>query len=175
MKKYLTILITVFSALFICCTKNDPIEIVDPTRNINDSIRHYGSIENIWLNLTYSEWFTKLDERIDNDGDYRGLGQVFLIISGSTNADSVTVIDYGYGLYHEEEIFLDDLKNFSMDTTNITKEPVSCDWLIVNPELELERETKISAYKNKDTLVIPFKSGKLKLNSYLLQDTTICE
>ena len=79
-------------------------------------------------------------------------------MTGSTNADKVTVRNYGDGLISDQNIALDSHKGFSNDTVVITFSHFSG----VAPSEEFERSTIIRAYKGSDTLTVKMNSGKLR-------------
>jgi hypothetical protein len=103
--------------------------------------------EDATLRITNSQWY--LTKNI-----YGG-GEVNLKILGSTNGDKVTIRTYGDGVVSDENAELDSKKNFNSDIViSFTATSV--------PSGEFEVSTKVMAYKDTDTLVVPLNSGKLK-------------
>ena len=156
MKSY--ILIICFILLFIACSKKDDdfIDLVDNTRIVNDTLRFYGDSNTTWLIISKSIWFTELQEKEDTSG-YRAWSEVFLVISGSTNANTLTVRNIGTGLFHEENVLLDENGCFYDDTTSISKGFCS-----YPPFQDFQQGTIIKAYGLIDTLTIEFISGQLE-------------
>lgn len=153
MKSY--ILIICFILLFISCSKKDDnnIDLINNTRILNDSLRFYGDSNSTWLIISKSIWYTELHETEDTSG-YRAWGEVFLVISGSSNANSVTVRNIGTGLYHEENVLLDKNGYFHDDTTSI------CSGFYSYPPFhDFQQATIIKTYGLTDTLIIEFISG----------------
>jgi hypothetical protein len=121
------------------------------TRSANDSTRIYTDSKGTSLNIINSVWFTTTTNS-------NSFGQVNLAISGSTNADKVTVMTYGDGVLYEENIQLDLSKGFTNDTTGISFTHFSG----TPPTTGFEMSTIIKAYKGSDTLKVTLNSGKLK-------------
>ncbi len=143
---------------FLSCTKDD--EFIDPNerrRIVDDSVRTYSSSEGTLLTITRSEWLAVYEEIDDDTSRYWAVSRVFLIISGSTNADRVTVRNIGTGLFHEEDVLLDDQKHFDYDTTSIVRGHHG-----TPPIYPFTVETCIKAYRPTDTLVIWFESGEMR-------------
>ena len=137
-------------ALASCSNKEDHEQYIDYW-NSNDSTRVYTSSEGTFLKITKSTWFTTTTNS-------NSFGQVNLGITGSTNADRVTVLTSGDGLINEQNILLDTQKNYKQDTigisfTHFTGTP---------PTTEFERSTVVKAYKGADTLTVTLNSGKLR-------------
>lgn len=130
--------------LLFSCSKNDDDN--GFTKSSDSSIRNYSSEKGTTLQLTNSTWFT------EKEGEF---GFVSLIISGSTNADKVTVLTIGDGLRMDESILLDANKKFANDTIGISfTHAASND--------AFEPSTQIKAIKGIDTLVVNVKGGLLK-------------
>jgi hypothetical protein len=101
----------------------------------------------ITLNITNSQWYLT---RINNVG-----GMVNLKITGSTNADKVTIRTYGDGVVYDEKVELGSKKSFNEDITiSFTMDSV--------PGGEFEVSTKVMASNSTDTLIVPLNSGKLQ-------------
>lgn len=100
------------------------------------------------LNITKSTWFTKTSGNS---------GMVLLVISGSTNADKVTVETYGDGEIGVYNVVLDLKNNFSNDTIGIsfTYFPST------PPSGQFQSSTKIRAVKGDVTFVETLTSGQL--------------
>jgi len=140
------ILLSMFMIL-VSCSKNDSKNDSDKfTKIINDSIRNYSSPKGTTLQLTNTTWYT---ERI------YGFGNLNLIITGSTNADRVTVLTRGDGLLGDYNVTLNSNNEFINDTIGILFTHAPSDDFI-------STFTEIKAYKDLDTLVVKLKSGQLK-------------
>ena len=136
-------------ALVSCSTKEDH-ELYTDYWNPTDSTRVVTNSDGTFLKITKSTWFTTTNSN--------SFGQVNLAITGSTNADRVTIQTCGDGLINEQNILLDTQKNFKQDTvaisfTHFTGTP---------PTTLFERSTVVKAYKGADTLTIKQNSGKLR-------------
>ena len=83
-------------------------------------------------------------------------GNIILSISGTTNADIVTIESYGDGDISEAPLLLDSNNNF-IDTIGISFTYFGS----TIPTGEFESRTKIKAIKGNDTLVVTLNSGKL--------------
>jgi len=95
----------------------------------------------VLLNLTKSKWVTS------KNGEFRN---TIVILSGTTNADKLTVETYGDGLIDQYPIVLDSKKSFSNDTVGI-----SFQHLGTSPyDSTITVSTKVRAYKGNDTLVV---------------------
>jgi len=145
MKKTFILLSTFI--LLVSCSKNDSKDNSNVfTKITNDSIRNYSSPKGTTLQLTNTTWYT---EKI------YGFGNLNLIISGSTNADRVTILTRGDGLLADYNVTLNSNNEFINDTIGIlfTHAP-SNDFVSTS--------TEIKVYKDLDTLVVKLKSGQLK-------------
>jgi hypothetical protein len=155
----LTLLKTVLIVLFLCfilafvsCSTKDNADLTnDFTQSANDSTRVYSDFKGASLNIINSVWFTTTTNS-------NSFGQVNLAISGSTNADKVTVMTYGDGVLYEKNIQLVLSKGFTNDTTWISFTHFSG----TLPTTGFEISTIIKAYKGSDTLMVTLNSGKLK-------------
>jgi len=136
-------------AVVSCSTKDEAF--TDFTKNTNDSTRVYTTVKGTTLSITNSVWFTTTTNS-------NSFGQVNLALSGTTNADKVTVMTYGDGIPGEKVIKLDVLKAFAKDTTVISFTHFSG----TIPATEFETSTIIKVYKGLDTLKITLHSGKLR-------------
>ena len=148
--KYPVLLLGFVLALFSCSNKEDHEQYTDYW-NSNDSIRVVTASDGTFLKITKSTWYTTTTNS-------NSFGQVNLGITGSTNADRVTVLTSGDGVIDEQNILLDTEKNFKQDTigisfTHFTGTP---------PTTLFERSTVVKAYKGADTLTITLNSGKLR-------------
>jgi hypothetical protein len=137
------ILFMSFSLVFASCKKDDN----------TDSTKVYNDLKGTSISLTNSKWFTTKSGNTDN-----GFGNVNLSISGTTNADKVTIETYGDGLISDLDLVLDSKKNFNKDTIVISFTHFSG----ALPTDEFERSTKLKAIKGSDTLIVNLNSGKLK-------------
>ena len=104
------------------------------------------------LSVTSSDWFTTTTGNL-TDGFF---GNVYLSISGATNADNVTIETYGDGEISEHSLLLDSNNNFN-DTICISFIHFSH----TIPTGEMESNTKIKAIKSNDTLVVTLNSSKI--------------
>lgn len=125
--------------VFTCCSKKDDINEITQNTTKDTS--------KITLNITDTLWYLTRT-------NYGG-GMIYLKIAGSTNGDKVTIRTYGDGLRGDLNIELDSKKKFNKDVV-IAFTATSV------PSGEFEVNTKVSAYKGGDTLVVPLYSGKLK-------------
>lgn len=130
--------------IFSCSKNNDVTN--SSTKNTNDSIRNYVSSKGITLQLTKSVWFTQKKN---------GFGSVMLVVSGSTNADYVSVLSYGDGLLYDSNIKLDSNKKFTNDTIEISFTHAPSD-------KPVDAKTTITAYTGSDTLTVRLNGGQLK-------------
>jgi hypothetical protein len=146
-------ILVVFSILAFasCSTVNSTDLSAAFTRNENDSVRIYKDSKGTIITITNSMWFTTTT-------DSKSFGQVNLAITGSTNADRVTVLTIGDGVLSEQEILLETDKSFKPDTIGISFSHFS----EAPPTTEFERTTFIKGYKGSDTLTVTLNSGKLK-------------
>ena len=145
------ILVICFMLAFVSCSTKDVTDLsTDFTRNANDSTRVYTDAKGTTLSITNSVWFT-------TTSNTNSFGQVNLAVTGSTNADKVTVMTYGDGVPGEKNILLDTSKGFKNDSTVISFTHFSG----TLPVTEIERSTVIKAYKGSDTLTVTLNSGKL--------------
>jgi|ERR1035437_2564499 hypothetical protein len=135
-----------------CSTKDDIGTSSEFTRNVNDSSRIYTDLSGTSVTITNSVWFTSTTNS-------NSFGQVNLGVTGSTNADKITVMMYGDGVQSEENISLNALKSFKNDTVVISFTHFSNSIL---PTTEIEKSTMITAYKGSDTLRVVINSGKLR-------------
>jgi len=102
------------------------------------------------LDITGSKWFTTTSN---------GFGNIYLVISGSTNADKVLVEGYGDGIITQKSLVLDSKNNFSNDTCQIS----FCHFGSANIPTEVfTSTTKVRAIKGDDTSLVVLKSGDLK-------------
>jgi len=139
-----------FMMLCISCINKDENNVPsDFTRSANDSTRTYSDLNGTSLTLTNTTWFTT---------NVNGFGTVYLVSSGSTTADKVTVRNYGDGVISDEELTLDTNKKFSKDTLAISFTHFSG----VAPGDSFERSTVVKACKGSDTIVVTITSGLLK-------------
>jgi len=134
-----------------CSTCNSTDLSVAFTRNENDSVRIYKDSKGTIITITNSLWFTTTTNS-------KSFGLVNLAITGSSNADRVTVLTSGDGVLSEQDILLETDKSFKPDTVGISFSHFSG----APPATEFERSTVIKAYKGSDTLTVTLKSGKLK-------------
>ena len=146
-----TVLLLGFVLALVSCSNKEDHELTTDYWNKNDSIRVVTASDGTFLKITKSTWFTTTTNS-------NSFGQVNLAITGSTNADRVTVLTSGDGVIDEQNILLDTEKNFKQDTigisfTHFTGTP---------PTTEFERSTVVKAYKGADTLTIKLNSGKLR-------------
>ena len=96
---------------------------------------------NVLLNLTKTKWVTS------KNGEFRN---TIVILSGTTNADKLTVETYGDGVIDQHPIELDSKKSFSNDTVGI-----SFQYLGTSPyDSTITVSTKVRAYKGSDTLFV---------------------
>ena len=98
------------------------------------------------LSITKAQWITSTQNRF---------GYVSLILSGSTNADYVTVTTYGDGLYSLYKLPMDANKNFNNDTVYILFTASA------NPTDSFSTSTTVSAIIGSRTLTDTLKSGIL--------------
>ena len=103
----------------------------------------------IILSITNYQWYSDTEK-----GPNIGAWRLFLVISGNTNADKVTVETYGDGLTGEFELPLDENKNFYKDTVGIAFFMYS-----TPPTGQFEKSTIVTAVSGNNTLKIPIKSG----------------
>lgn len=136
---------------FVSCTNNDNNLSTVLTRNTMDSTQVFADSRGTSLTITNSTWFTTTT-------DSKSFGQINLAISGSTNADRVTVLTRGDGLIGEQNILLNTDKSFKKDTVTISFAHFSG----TVPTTDMETSTVIKAYRGLDTLSITLQSGKLK-------------
>lgn len=99
--------------------------------------------------MTKTTWFTTA---------LNSFGTVKVVISGSTNADKLTVETYGDGIIGVKDVILDSKKNFANDTTEISFTHFASSGV---PNGLFQSTTKIRAIKGTDTLVQTVKSGLL--------------
>jgi len=105
----------------------------------------------VFLNLTKENWITS------KNGEFRNTK---VILSGTTNADKLTVETYGDGVLDQHPIVLDSKKSFSNDTVAI-----SFQYLGTNPyDSTITVSTKVRAYKGSDTLVIDINNKDIILH-----------
>lgn len=121
------------------------------TRNENDSARIYKDSKGTIITIINSLWFTTTTNS-------KSFGQVNMAITGSTNADRVTVLTSGDGVLSEQDILLETDKSFKPDTVGISFSHFSGQ----PPATVFERSTVIKAYKGSDTLTVTLNSGKLR-------------
>ena len=138
-----------------CSKKEDNNGSHDYTMTCSDSARIYSDLKETAICVSNPFWYTNVKWITTN---VNGFGTVNLVISGSTNADKVTVLTYGDGLIGDFPIVLDSKKSFNKDTIEIAFRHFSN----IPSSAEFEYNTNIKAYKGTDTLVVNFKSGKLK-------------
>ena len=136
---------------FVSCTNNDNNLSIDHSRNAVDSTQVFADSRGTSLTITNSCWFTTTTNS-------KSFGQINLAISGSTNADRVSVIMHGDGVMSEQNIPLNTSKVFTNDTTVISFTHFSG----VVPTTDMETSTVIRAYRGLDTLSITLQSGKLR-------------
>jgi hypothetical protein len=129
--------------VFASCKKDDN----------TDSTKVYNDSKGTTISITNSQWFTTTKGNSSSS-----IGYVNLLLSGSTNADKVTVRTFGDGIINDEDVVLDSKRTFNKDTIGISFMHYSSN----PPSDEFESSTIIKAYKGTDTLVITLNSGKLK-------------
>jgi len=134
---------------FVSCTTKDEVS-TDFTRNANDSTCVYTTAKGTTLRITNSVWFTTTTNS-------NSFGQVNLALTGTTNADKISIMTYGDGVSGERGIQLDTSKSFTNDTTVISFTHFSGNI----PVTGFETSTILKAYKGLDTLKIKVNSGKL--------------
>lgn len=134
---------------FVSCTTKDEVS-TDFTRNANDSTCVYTTTTGISLTISNSMWFTTTTNS-------NSFGQVNLALTGTTNADKISIMTYGDGVSGERGIQLDTSKSFTNDTTVISFTHFSGNI----PVTGFETSTILKAYKGLDTLKIKVNSGKL--------------
>ncbi len=138
-----------------CSNKNESNASTDFKWNANDSNRIYSNTNGTSLSITNSIWHTTKQWGAQN---VDGFVSVYLVISGSTNADKVTVRTFGDGVTIDEDIKIDLTRKFTNDTI-----PISFShFLGTFPNDEFETKTFIKAYKGSDTLIVTMNSGKLR-------------
>jgi hypothetical protein len=146
------ILFICFMLAFVSCSTKDATDLsTDFTRNANDSTPVYTDAKGTSLSITNSVWFT-------TTSNTNSFGQVNLAVTGSTNADKVTVMTYGDGVPGEKNIQLDTSKGFKNDSTVISFTHFSG----IPPATEFESSTIIKAYKGSDTISVILNSFKLR-------------
>ncbi len=112
------------------------------------------------VNISNSFWYMTITN--DTSGS---LSAVYLKISGTTNADKVTVESYGDGLLTEQNIALDSTKSFKNATVQICFEyrpSLGRNKMLKTEELKVGTpniSTKVKAYKGSDTSLIILKSA----------------
>ena len=131
------LMLCLFIALFASCKKNE-----STSKNAGISKNENG----INLNLTIAQWHLV---QYQNNG-----GEVKLNISGSTNADRVTIRSRGDGFISDGELILDANKKFS-DDVQISFFGTSL------PKGIFEESVLIKAYKGNDSLLLTLNSGSL--------------
>jgi hypothetical protein len=146
------ILVICFFLVFASCTTSNGTDLSTGfTRNANDSAMVYRDSKGTIITITNSLWFTTTTNS-------KSFGQVNLSITGSTNADKVSVLTSGDGVIGEQNILLDSKKSFKTDTVVISFSHFSG----TPPTTGFERSTVIKAYKGSDTLTVTLNSGKLR-------------
>ena len=146
-----TVLLLVFVLALVSCSNKEDHELTTDYWNKNDSIRVVTGSDGTFLKITKSTWFTTTTNS-------NSFGQVNLGITGSTNADRVTVLTSGDGVIDEQNILLDTQKNFKQDSIGISFTHFSG----TPPTTLFERSTVVKAYKGADTLTVKLNSGKLR-------------
>ena len=126
------ILFVILTMAFASCDKND---------------------NGILLNVSSSQWYTSTQA-----GTAGGFCNTKLVISGSTNADKVTVETHGDGVISEQSVLLDSKKNFTKNTVAIA----FLHYSDTPPGGTFEMSTVVRAIKGLDTLKVTVKSGTLK-------------
>lgn len=146
------ILVSYFIFAFASCTINDNSELSSVlSRNANDSVLVYKNSKGTLITITNSLWYTTTTNS-------NSFGLVNLAITGSTNADRITVLTSGDGVLSEQNILLKTDKSFKSDTVVISFSHFSG----TLPTTVFEKSTVIRAYKGSDTLSVILNSGKLK-------------
>lgn len=129
---------------FTACSKDEDSQ--DPTIDYPNS-KVYTSANGTMLVLHSAEWYLT---KTSNGG-----GNVCLKIAGLTNADKVTIENYGDGVIDNVDVELDSKKSFTKDT-------VICFFATTLPSGEFEKSTTIKVSRGSDVLTVDLKSGKLK-------------
>lgn len=146
------ILVICFFLVFASCSTSNGTDLSSGvTRDANDSTRVYSDSKGTNITITHSLWFTTTT-------DSKSFGQVNLAITGSTNADKVSVLTSGDGVIGEQNILLNSDKSFKPDTVVISFSHFSG----TPPTTGFGRSTVIKACKGSDTLTVALNSGKLK-------------
>ncbi len=105
----------------------------------------YSNSNNTYIHLAPQEWYLS---------KHNSFLSVKAFISGSTNADSITIRTYGDGLIMDTEIELNPEKEFGKDiTVSFTSAPVT--------GKEFTPSTKLVVYKDSDTLHVKLKGCTL--------------
>lgn len=114
----------------------------------------YVDLNGTSLILLNAQWISSTKSYSEGGGFWF----LSLVLSGSTNADKVTVETYGDGVIGEQNISLDSQKYFSNDTIGISFSHYST----TPPSGEFSMSTTIKACKGLDTLKVTLNSGNLK-------------
>jgi hypothetical protein len=115
-----------------------------------DTPKVYSDSKGTSISFTNSTWSTAKSTT--------GIGTVNLKISGSTNADRLTIRTLGEsvdGLINDLNVKLDSKKSFN-ESVEITYTSTSV------PTSQFELNTEVKAYRGSDTLIVSLSSGKLK-------------
>ena len=141
------ILFVGFIIAFASCNKDDN----------NDSTKVYNDSKGTSLSISFSKWF--ISTYNDSAGGFFALN---LIVSGSTNADRITMETYNgltqwKELIGEHDVLLDSNKSFKKDTIGIAFVYYSG----TQPTGAFATNTVITAYKGLDTLAVTLNSGTL--------------
>jgi hypothetical protein len=106
----------------------------------------YGNSNNTYIHLKTQEWYLK---------NHNSFMSVKLLVSGSSNGDSITIRTYGDGLIMDAEIELNPEKEFEKDITiSFTAAPVT--------GKEFTPSTKLIVYKDSDTLNVDLQGCTLR-------------
>ena len=136
------IMVIYFCLFFVSCKKEQSA--------ISYTQQTYTDSHGTSVNFTKCIWLTTI-VRGNNDGFWN----LALLISGSTNADRITIVTTGDGLLAEQNLVLDLNKNFVNDTIGIEFFHYSG----APPSGSFSASTVVKAYRGSDTLVVKLSSG----------------
>lgn len=146
MKKSILIL-GLMLVLFSCTTSEDETIIVETAKKSDTTIRNYSSENGVNLQLTFSNWYT---EKTTN-----GFGIVHLTVSGSTNADKITVLTHGDGLLSGYNLILDSDQKF-------TNRDAAISFTHAASDEAFSSTTEIKATRGNKSLIVVLNSGELQ-------------
>lgn len=115
------------------------------SKSINDSTRNYTSSKDITLSINKSTWYT---EKIN------GFGNIYLELSGTTNADKLLMETYGDGLIG--------YANLDLNANNFNSGKIQISFTHAPTNDFISESTIIKAYKGMDSLIVTIASGQLK-------------